>query len=71
MGNLTQKRQIAILTAIVVLSTVMITSMATGSCFDQKADAWKFKFKKSKTNGGSGGNGGNGGNGCSGNTIVS
>lgn len=74
MGNITQKRQITILSAVIVLSTLMITSMVASSLplFDQKADAFKSKYKKfiSKA-GGSGGNGGDGGNGgnTGGNTI--
>jgi hypothetical protein len=74
MGNLTQKRQIAILSAVIILSTIMITGMVASSIplFDQKADAIKSKLKKSTSKiGANGANGVNGAKGANGGASSS
>ena len=75
MGNITQKRQLTIVTTVAILSVIMITGITVSSLplFDQKADALKSKSKKfsSKTSAkGDGANGANGANGGPGKNAV-
>ncbi len=75
MGNTTQKRQIAILSAVTMLSVIMITGITASSLFEQKAEALKKSGAKGadgskggkasvkKSVGGKGTNGSNGANG--------